>query len=71
MMAPESPRPAGGLERMRDRLAELRREQASGLEQLAEIQRKEQDLRATLLRISGAIQVLEELLEGPAPPETP
>lgn len=70
-MAPESPQSPGGLARMRDRLAELRREQASGLEALAEIQRKEQELRATLLRISGAIQVLEELLEGPAPPETP
>lgn len=70
-MAPASQQPASGLERMHGRLAELRREQASGLEALAEIQRKEQDLRATLLRISGAIQVLEELLESPAPPETP
>ena len=71
MMAPVSQQPAGGLARMHDRLAELRREQASGLEALAEMQRREQDLRATLLRISGAIQVLEEFLEGPAPPETP
>jgi hypothetical protein len=58
--------------RLRTRLENLRREHASGLEALAEIQRKEQELRATLLRISGAIQVLEELLgeTEPTPPET-
>jgi hypothetical protein len=46
----------------RARLEELRREHASGLATLAEIQKREQELRTTLLRIGGAIQVLEELL---------
>jgi hypothetical protein len=71
-ISPESTPPAR-LARIHERLAALRREHASGLEALAEIQRKEQELRATLLRISGAIQVLEELLgePDPAPPETP
>lgn len=53
-------------QQIQDRLEALRREHASGLEALAELQRREQDLRATLLRISGAIQVLEELLGQPA-----
>lgn len=71
-MSPE-PIPSTGLLRMHERLATLRSEHANGLEALAEIQRKEQELRATLLRISGAIQVLEELLREaePAPLETP
>jgi uncharacterized protein (DUF3084 family) len=67
-MAPASAPPDDA--RLRRRLEELRREQASGLEALAELQRKEQELRTTLLRISGAIQVLEEMLESPTPPET-
>lgn len=71
VVAPD-PVPVPGHARMRERLVALRREHASGLEALAEIQRKEQELRATLLRISGAIQVLEELLgeTEPASPET-
>ena len=38
---------------------------------MADLQKKQDELRATLLRISGAIQVLEELLgadDTPAPP---
>ncbi|MFZ4405736.1 MAG: hypothetical protein ACOYOH_00275 [Paracraurococcus sp.] len=56
---------------MQDRLDDLRREHAAGLDALTEIQRREQELRATLLRISGAIQVLEELLADPAAPPAP
>ena len=48
------------------RLAALRAEYASGQEVAAELQKKQEELRATLLRISGAIQVLEELLNTPA-----
>lgn len=48
------------------RLAELRQEFASGQEVLAEMQKKQDDLRNTLLRISGAIQVLDELLQAEA-----
>ena len=45
---------------MQERLAELRAEFEKGQQQLS-LQRAE--LRDTLLRISGAIQVLEELLK--------
>lgn len=44
------------------RLAQLRDERAQGMATLAELQRKQDDLRATLLRVDGAIQVIEELL---------
>ena len=60
------------------RLHELRQEFARGEEQLTELDRKRAQVRDTLLRISGAVQVLEELLhEGnaergaPASAETP
>ncbi len=41
----------------------LKQEFATGEESLAELLRRENTLRETLLRISGAIQVLQELLE--------
>jgi septation ring formation regulator EzrA len=44
------------------RLQELKAEFTSGQKMLAELEAKEINLRETLLRISGAIQVLEELL---------
>ncbi|WP_077800226.1 hypothetical protein [Streptomyces sp. JHA26] len=43
------------------RLAELRQEYRAGEEQLGRLVRHEAELRETLLRISGAVQVLEEL----------
>jgi predicted nuclease with TOPRIM domain len=45
------------------RLAELKSEFEAGKNMLAELEKKRTDLEATMLRISGAIQVLEELLE--------
>jgi uncharacterized protein (DUF3084 family) len=42
------------------RLAQLRTEYESGQQMLAELEAKQRNLRDTLLRISGAIQVLEE-----------
>ncbi|MEV6304521.1 hypothetical protein AB0M02_34290 [Actinoplanes sp. NPDC051861] len=54
-------------DRLRDRLAELRREYATGEARLHELTRQEVVLRETLLRISGAIQVLEELEAGTGP----
>lgn len=49
------------------RLHELRQEFTRGEEQLTELDRKRAQVRDTLLRISGAMQVLEELLhEGSA-----
>lgn len=44
------------------RLEELRREYEAGAGVMNELQKKQDELRATLMRISGAIQVLEELL---------
>lgn len=45
-----------------ERLAQLRVEFASGEDQLAEIHRHEAQVQAQLLRIEGAIRVLEEQL---------
>ena len=45
-----------------DRLQELRAEFESGQKALAEMEAKQANMRNTLLRISGAIQVLEEEL---------
>jgi hypothetical protein len=48
------------------RLAELRGERDRGEEMLAELQQRQAALRDTLLRIQGAIQVLEELQQSAA-----
>ena len=48
-------------EQVRARLADLKAEFESGQARLREVERQEAYLRETLLRISGAIQVLEEL----------
>jgi septal ring factor EnvC (AmiA/AmiB activator) len=44
------------------RLAELQAEYAAGDKLLAELEAKQSKLRETMLRISGAIQILQELL---------
>jgi hypothetical protein len=44
------------------RLETLRQEFRSGQQQLALLEQKRLEVRDTLLRISGAIQVLEELM---------
>lgn len=49
-------------EKLEKRLAALKAEFESGQKMLAELEAKEAKLRETLLRISGAIQVLEEEL---------
>jgi hypothetical protein len=56
--------------RLRDRLAELRAELGVGEQRLTALDRETDAVRATMLRISGAIQVLTELLD-PAPNGTP
>ena len=48
---------------LESRLSQLKSEFESGQTMLNETNKKRSDLEATLLRISGAIQVLEELLE--------
>ena len=50
-------------ERLEERLNKLRSEFESGQKMLADFDTKTSNLRETLLRISGAIQVLEEELK--------
>lgn len=49
-------------EQLEKRVTELEAEYRAGQEMLAELEAKRADLQQTLLRISGAIQVLKELL---------
>lgn len=48
------------------RLKELKAEYETGQRMLAELVEKETQLRNTMMRIAGAMQVLEELLKGEA-----
>lgn len=47
-------------EQLKERVKELKSEFESGQKMLAELESKQANMRNTLLRISGAIQVLEE-----------
>ena len=49
-------------EQIQERLDTLRNEFSKGQTQLAELENQAAALRQTLLRITGAIQVLEELI---------
>jgi chromosome segregation ATPase len=49
-------------EQIEKRLATLRTEMEAGEKMMAELEAKQAHLQSTLLRISGAIQVLQELL---------
>jgi hypothetical protein len=55
-----------------NRLEELKRELEKGRQRLEALDRERQELRDTMLRISGAIQVIEELLsqQSPANPQS-
>lgn len=57
-------------EKLEIRLRELRSELESGRALLEDIETKKANLQSTLLRISGAIQVLEELLATETEPES-
>lgn len=59
---------------LKNRLNELKSELASGQDMLADLEKKETELKHSMLRIAGAIQVLEEELakagaEATAPAE--
>jgi hypothetical protein len=49
-------------ERLRNRAEELRKELNAGRAELQAITAREQYLRDTILRVSGAIQVIEEVI---------
>ena len=51
-------------EQIEKRLKELKTEFEDGQQMLGELEAKQISLRNTLLRISGAMQVLEELLSS-------
>ena len=50
------------IEQLKARLTDLREEFANGEKKLAELNEQSAQVRNTMLRISGAIQVLEEEL---------
>jgi hypothetical protein len=54
-------------EQLEQRLQQLRAEYETGQKMLVEIEQKKVNLEQTLLRISGAIQVLEEMLAADQP----
>lgn len=57
-------------DQLSERLNQLKSEFESGQKVLRDLEVRQQDVRDTLLRIGGAIQVLEELLKpesGPGP----
>jgi prefoldin subunit 5 len=54
---------------MRERLQQLKKELQKGEQEMARLEQQRQQLRDTILRISGAIQVLEELSTHPAASE--
>ena len=52
-------------EELRRKLDELKKEFEVGQNRLRELETEQAYVRETMLRISGAIQVLQELIEGP------
>jgi len=46
-----------------ERLSQLKDQYASGQRELEKLQQKENEIQVTMLKISGAVQVLEEELE--------
>ena len=57
--------------RLEQRLKELKAEFESGQKVLLELEKQQASVRETLLRISGAIQVLEEELASSEQPTAP
>jgi len=55
-------------EQLQKRLEELKAELETGQKMLNELEVKRENLRQTLLRISGAVQILEEELAKAAEP---
>jgi prefoldin subunit 5 len=64
-------KPNMGATAMNDRLVQLKHELERGQQQMALLDQRRQELRDTILRISGAIQVLEELQASAQQPGQP
>ena len=58
-------------EQLEQRLQELRAEYENGKNVLADLDTRRENVQRTVLRISGAIQVLEELLRNQDNPDAP
>ncbi len=56
-------------EQLEQRLGELKAEYEAGQKMLADLEARQATLRETLLRIAGAVQVLEEELGREDPPD--
>ena len=54
-------------EQLLDRLASLKKEFEAGQKRLGELEAEQAYVRETMLRISGAIQVIQELVDEPKP----
>jgi len=54
-------------EQIEKRLAELRGEYEEGQRMLADLQARQNSLHETLLRIAGAIMVMEEMIQEAGP----
>lgn len=65
------PNTDGLRQQLQDRIQILEREQELGEQRLQAAERESLDLRQTLLRISGAIQVLTEILHTDRPAHRP
>ncbi|PTL80170.1 hypothetical protein [Vitiosangium sp. GDMCC 1.1324] len=57
--------------KLEERLEALKAEYASGQKMLAEIDTRRATLTQAMLRIEGAMQVLQEMLEHPSPEAGP
>ena len=58
-------------DQLNERLNQLKSEFESGQKVLRDLETRQQDVRDTLLRIGGAIQVLEEMLRQEDGPPSP
>jgi len=56
-------------EKLEERLKELKEEFGTGQKMLCEIETKRDELQQNMLRISGAIQIIEETLTADITPE--
>jgi len=54
-------------EQIQERLDSLKKEFEAGQKRLGELEAEQAYVRETMLRISGAIQVLQELVQDPKP----